>query len=93
MTVRVTVRLTPRGGRDAVEGVGEDGAIRCRVAAAPVDGGANEALVRLLAAELGIPRSGVRIAVGASARSKVVALAGVTAEDLVARWPGVRPRV
>jgi uncharacterized protein YggU (UPF0235/DUF167 family) len=83
------VRLTPRGGADRVDGVGEDGVLRVRVAAPPVDSAANEALSRLLARELGITSSGVRIVAGATARRKVVAVAGIDAPALRSRWPGL----
>ena len=56
MSVRFAVRLTPRGGRDAIDGVGDDGVLRVRVAAPPVEGAANEALCRLLAQALGVAR-------------------------------------
>ena len=84
--VRFRVRLVPRAGRSSVDGV-VDGALRVRVTAPPVDGAANEALVRLLATELALPRSAVRIVAGAGARSKVVALDGVDRATLLARWP------
>jgi uncharacterized protein (TIGR00251 family) len=93
VSVRFAVRLTPRGGRDAVEGAGEDGALRCRVAAPPVEGAANEALVRLLARELGVGRGAVVIVGGETARTKQVALDGVGEADLHARWPGLTTRV
>ena len=83
------MRLTPRGGADRVDGVGEDGVLRVRVAAPPVDSAANEALGRLLARELGITSSGVRIVAGATARRKVVAVAGIDAPALRSRWPGL----
>ncbi len=88
MTARLAVRLTPRGGADRVDGVGEDGALRVRVAAPPVDGAANEALCRLLARELGIARGGVRLVAGESGRRKVVEVDvdPATVED---RWPGL----
>ena len=70
--VRFAVRLTPRGGADRVDGVGEDGALRVRVAAPPVEGAANEALCRLLARELGVAPGAVRIVAGASGRRKLV---------------------
>lgn len=72
------MRLTPRGGRDAVEGWGEDGdgrpLLKARVAALPVDGEANAALIGLIAKALGLPRSAVRIASGEGARVKVLAV-------------------
>jgi uncharacterized protein YggU (UPF0235/DUF167 family) len=83
------VRLTPRGGADRVDGIAENGALRVRVTAPPVDSGANEALCRLLARELGIARADVRIVAGATARRKVVAVAGIDAPALRSRWPGL----
>jgi uncharacterized protein len=87
--VRFAVRLTPRGGSDRVEGVTEDGALRVRVAAAPVDEAANRALVRLLAAELGVPPSAIRIAAGATGRRKTLLVEGVERAAILARWPGL----
>ncbi len=86
MTARLAVRLTPRGGVDRVDGVGEDGALRARVAAPPVDGAANEALCRLLARELGVPRSAVRVVAGESGRRKIVEVA-VDPAVLAGTWP------
>jgi uncharacterized protein len=74
------VRLTPRGGRDAIEGIESraDGRIvlRARVRAAPTDGEANTALCRLIGATLGIARGRVTIAGGATARIKRLRIAG-----------------
>ncbi len=88
MSVRFAVRLTPRGGRDAIDGVGEDGVLRVRVAAAPVEGAANEALCRLLARALGVAPGEVRIVGGASGRRKLVE-AEVGPARLAAVWPGL----
>lgn len=82
------VRLTPRGGADRVDDVVE-GELRVRVAAPPVDGAANEALLRLVASELGVPRRAVRIASGGTARRKVVAVEAAP-DALAERWPGLR---
>jgi len=87
VSARLAVRLTPRGGADRVDGVAEDGALRVRVAAPPVDGAANEALCRLLARELGIARGAVRVAAGGTARRKLVELDGIEQAALAARWP------
>jgi uncharacterized protein YggU (UPF0235/DUF167 family) len=59
---------------------------------APVDGGANDAVVRLLAAELGLSRSSVTIERGATARVKLIAANGVTRREVLFRWPGLRLR-
>ncbi len=86
--VRIAVRLTPRAALDRVDGV-VDGSLRCRVTAPPVDGAANEALLRLLARELGLPRSAVTIARGATGRTKLVEVDGPSPAELRARWPGL----
>jgi uncharacterized protein len=89
LTTRFAVRLTPRGGADRIERVDEAGVLRVRVRPAPVDGAANGALIRLLADELDVPRSSVSIESGATGRRKRVSIAGVTAAQLAARWPGI----
>jgi uncharacterized protein YggU (UPF0235/DUF167 family) len=86
--VRFAVRLTPRGGSDLIEGV-VDGELRARVAAPAVDGAANHAILRLIAEELDIPRTAVRLAAGASGRRKLVAVDGVEPAEVQARWPGL----
>jgi len=55
-------------------------ALKVRLTAPPVDGAANEALLRFLAERLDVPRSAVRIEVGATGRSKVVAVEGISLE-------------
>lgn len=87
--VRFPVRLTPRGGADRIEGVGEDGSLRARVAAAPIDDAANAALLRLIARELRLPPTAVRVVSGAKRRQKTVALDGIAASTVLAHWPGL----
>jgi uncharacterized protein len=72
-----------------VDGV-VDGVLRVRVGAPAVEGGANNALLRLLADELGVARRDVRIVAGASSRQKLVVVDGLDPESIVARWPGLR---
>ncbi len=78
--IAIDIRLTPRGGRDSLDGVETlaDGrtVLKARVRAAPTEGEANAALIRLLASELELPRSRLSIVGGASARLKTVAIAG-----------------
>lgn len=77
--VLLSVRLSPRGGRDALEGVATDAAcravLRARVAAPPADGAANTALLRLLADALGLPRGALTLDRGATQRIKRVRIA------------------
>lgn len=90
----LAVRLTPRGGRDAVDGwaLDADGRpyLKVRVASPPVDGAANAALLAFLAKTLKIPRSSVRLASGETARLKRLELDGVGPDDLT-RLFGPRP--
>ena len=83
------MRLTPRGGADLIEGV-VDGVLRARVAAPPIEGAANQALLRLLADELGVARRAVRLVAGAAGRQKLVVVEGLAPSDVLARWPGLR---
>jgi uncharacterized protein YggU (UPF0235/DUF167 family) len=83
---RFAVRLTPRGGRDAVEGWTADAAgrplLKVRVSAPPVEGEANAALVRLIAKALDLPRSAVRIVSGEGARVKLLAADGIGEQEV-----------
>lgn len=81
--------MTPRGGSDHVDGV-VDGVLRARVTAPAVAGAANQALLRLLAEDLEIPRRSVRLVAGALGRQKLVVIEGVDPATVVARWPGLR---
>jgi uncharacterized protein len=80
--------LTPNAGVDRLDGSVE-GVLRARVAARPIDGSANAALIDILAHELGIARSRVAIVRGAKGRVKVLELDGVAPELVRSRWPGV----
>lgn len=75
--------MQPRASRTELAGL-HGTEIRIRVAAPPVDGAANEALIRFVARRLGVPRALVAIAAGETSRSKVVSVEGVTVADAVA---------
>jgi uncharacterized protein (TIGR00251 family) len=77
----VTVRVTPRSGRTALAGVSGT-QLLVRVAAAPVEGAANDALVALLAETLRIPRRAVRVDAGERSRIKRVVVEGYRALEL-----------
>ena len=76
----LSLRLTPKSSRDALEGVEtlSDGrsVLKARVRAAPEDGKANEALLRLLAKTLDIPMRALSLASGATGRTKVIRIEG-----------------
>jgi hypothetical protein len=88
-SVVITVRVTPRSGRDAIEGADGSGSLRVRVTAAPVDGAANKALLRLFAETLSVPRSAVTLLSGSTGRHKRLRVEGTDAAAVRSRWPGV----
>ena len=94
MALSLVVRLTPRGGRDAVDGWAQDADdrpyLKVRVSSPPVEGAANAALIAFLAKALKIPRSAVRVVSGDTARVKRLELDGVEATD-IARAFGAPP--
>jgi uncharacterized protein len=78
------VRVIPRSGRDEVGGRRGD-ALLVRLAAAPVDGAANDALIRFLAGLLGHPRRDIAIVSGEKSRDKRIRIAGLTSDQLEQR--------
>jgi len=83
LRARISVRVQPRAARNEVAGM-YGGAIRIRLTAPPVDNAANEALVKLLAERLSVPRHQVRVVAGLSSRSKIVEIDGGDAQLIMA---------
>jgi uncharacterized protein len=79
--IRFSVRVQPRASRSEFAGI-QQGALKVRLQAPPVDGAANEALVEFLAQSLGVPRRMIRIVAGASSRTKTVEVMGGDAAAL-----------
>ena len=86
---RVAIHVQPRAARSETAGLHGD-ALKVRLAAPPVDGAANEALVRFLAETLGVSRGAVTLVAGAASRRKVVQVAGLAPLE-VARRLGLDP--
>lgn len=83
-SLRIRVRVQPRASRSDV--VGEHGdALKIRLAAPPVDGAANEELIRFLADRLDLPRSRVTLVSGATSRSKTLAVEGLSVAEATRR--------
>jgi hypothetical protein len=82
--VRLAIRVQPRAARSEVAGLHGD-RIRIRLAAPPVGGAANDALVRFLAEVLGVPARAVTITGGLASRSKTVLATGVGPAEAAAR--------
>ena len=84
--IRLAIRLVPRAGADRIDGVA-GGELRCRVAAPAVEGAANEALIRLVARELGVPPSAIELVAGAKARRKILRVPAGARAAIATRWP------
>lgn len=73
----ITVRVTPRASRNEISDVLEDGTIKIRLTAPPVEGQANNALVRYLADLLKVAPSTIDIIAGQTGRDKLVTITGM----------------
>jgi uncharacterized protein len=80
-SVRIDVYVQPRASRSAITGM-HDGAVKIRLAAPPVDGAANTALVEFIAARVGVAKSRVRVVSGQASRRKIVEIDGVDAQRI-----------
>ena len=79
-----SVRVVPRASRNGIAGLHGD-AIRIRLTAPPVDGAANEALTKYLAGLLDVARRDIEITSGHSSRTKVIAVYGISPQELRAK--------
>ena len=83
------MHVVPRAAATSIAGRHGD-AVKIRLAAPPVDGAANEELIRFLAERLSVPRSAVAIAAGRSSRRKSVTIAGMETADALRLLVGER---
>lgn len=81
----LTVRVTPRSSRTGITGILDDGTVKIRIAAAPVDGEANHKLIEFLAETLHVPKTDIDIVGGAGGRDKLISVVGMDAPTLHAR--------
>lgn len=77
----LTIRVTPRARRTEFGGVLEDGTIRIRVAAPPVEGKANKALIAFLAKALDVRKNTIEIVAGEHGLDKIISVLGLPAEE------------
>ena len=78
--VSFAVRVQPRASRSGVAGE-SDGALKVRLAAPPVDGAANEELIRLMSALFNVSRSQIVIRSGQTSRNKLIVIEGISVDD------------
>lgn len=70
----LAVRVTPRASRNEISEIMNDGTVKIRLTAPPVEGQANQALINFLAEVLGIPRTNIEIVAGINGRDKLVSI-------------------
>jgi uncharacterized protein (TIGR00251 family) len=80
----LTITVAPRSSTNRLEML-DDGTLRVRVTAPPVDGAANTALLKVLARNLNVPRSSLAIGSGESSRCKLIVVSGITPDELAER--------
>lgn len=76
----LAIRVTPRARRDGITGIMQDGTIKIRLTAPPVEGKANKALIEFLSRIFSIPASHFEIVAGETSRDKLVSIIGVEAQ-------------
>lgn len=81
----LAVRVIPRARKDEIVGIMADGTLKIRLKAPPVDGKANQALVRFMARVLQVPKSQVELVAGHTRRHKLVAVLGLDLDQVQAR--------
>jgi len=84
--MRINVRVVPRSSKNSIEW--EEGTLKVRLTAPPVDGAANEALLTLLAQRLGLPKRDIHIIQGATGRHKTIEITGMTSQAIEQKIKG-----
>ena len=82
MGAAITVRVMPRSGRNEISEIQEDGTIKIRLKAAPVEGQANKALIEFLSEILDIPKSKIEIVAGQSGRDKLITILDLDSDSV-----------
>lgn len=78
----VAIRVTPRASKNEIVEILSDDTVKVHITAPPVEGEANEALLKFLAEVLGVPKSRLDIVAGASGRDKIISVIDMDAETL-----------
>jgi uncharacterized protein (TIGR00251 family) len=81
----LAVRITPRASRNEIREILDDGTVKIRITAAPVDGQANTALIEFLSSVLGVAKTRLEIVAGQTGRDKIVAVEGMTSKEVQAK--------
>jgi uncharacterized protein (TIGR00251 family) len=81
----LTIRVTPRARKTEFSGIMEDGTVRIRIAAPPVEGKANKALIHFLSKVLKVRKNQIEIVAGEKGLDKIVSILDMTAEQVQER--------
>lgn len=81
----ITVRVTPRASKNEISEILDDGTVKIRLTAPPVEGKANQALVEFLARILDVPPSALEIVAGLSGKDKLVTVVNMDSTTVHAR--------
>lgn len=79
--VTFTIKVLPRSSRNEIAGE-QEGMLRVKLTAPPVEGAANKMLVNFISSKLRVSKSSVTILSGETGRTKTLMVAGVTSEDI-----------
>jgi len=82
--IRIKIKAQPRSSTNLVVGE-QDGALKIKLTAPPVDGEANSVLIRYLADSLGLPRRAIKLIKGETSRTKIVEISGISKEEFLNR--------
>jgi uncharacterized protein (TIGR00251 family) len=82
--IHVRVRVIPRANKDQISGFMQDGRLKVRLTAPPVEGKANQALVKFISDTLGIQRGQISITSGTSSRNKTLEIRGMSMKEFQA---------
>lgn len=85
--VRLEVKVQPRSSKNQIAGE-QEGALKIKLTAPPVDGEANQALIAFLSACFKVPKKNISLLKGDSSRHKLLEIIGVEAKDIAAWVPG-----
>jgi hypothetical protein len=81
----LTVRITPRASRNEIHEILDDGTVKIRITAPPVDGQANKAIIDFLSDVLNVPKSKLEIVAGQTGKDKIIAVEGMNSKEVQAK--------
>jgi uncharacterized protein (TIGR00251 family) len=81
----ITVRVTPHAKKNEIHGIMEDGTVKIRITSAPVEGQANEALLKFLADLLDVRANQLEIIAGQTGKDKLISVVGLDAKTVQER--------